>query len=334
MESKIKTMRMQRMPGVTVAAFIMGYIDVLNRFFTWVYGGGRTIPIFFLITIVLVIAANNKQQWARVAWSAWIGFGVFCGVACLLVGQWPLVALASIAISIALLVCLWHPKTNDWFRGGKVAKVEAVGEISAVGNLDEDSHKGIRSERKTSVAEEFRLLSKEETGQTEWAGQRIAGDKEVLKGCESEAEKRSEGFCRHLAAMFSKIANSDGLISEAEVKAVEGILSRVEFKSEFQFDTEKRNYIIGIFNYARDDPYSIFTHADYFCLYAKEQSVRVRAYKWLWDVACADGLLRTTAKEILRDVCCHLQIPSECFEDNFNQRKCIIPEEKPVPDAI
>ena len=300
-------MRMQRMPGVTVAAFIMGYIDVLKRFSTWVYGGGRTIPIFLLITIVLVIAANNKQQWARVAWSAWIGFGVFCGVACLFVGEWPLLALASIAISIALLVCLWHPKTTDWFHGERTTKDEAIGDDKVVVESSEYTHNEEKSECKTSE-EEKSQCQREEKPQQEEEVKRRRDDEELSKLRKQEASKYAEeGRFRHLFSMLSKMAKSDGLISESEVMVVEGLFTK-ETMSQLGFTPEKRSYCVGIFNYAKSDPYSIFTHAECFCSYAEKQSVRMLAYKLLWDVACADGLLSTSAKEILRDICVYLQM--------------------------
>ena len=313
MESKIKTMRMQRMPGVTVAAFIMGYIDVLNRFSTWVYGGGRTIPIFLLITIVLVIAANNKQQWARVAWSAWIGFGVFCGVACLFVGEWPLLALASIAISIALLVCLWHPKTTDWFEGEKAINTEACRVDKIDARIGEDAHK---------VAEESggRLQSKDFVVKaTEEAENRIINDEELPKQGENDAEKRAEELACHLFSMLAKMARAHGSITESEV-----MVAKKAFE-KFDFASRRREFCVEVFNNAKDDPNTIFWHAEQFYRAVRfynravDDNICRDVYELLWNVACADGWLQPMEREILEKICNPLHVPIDCFKDNVGK---------------
>lgn len=104
------------MPGVALAAFIMAYIDVLTRFAAWGMRGGHTIPIMPLATLALVIAANNKQKWARTIYTAWLGFGVICAIFLLISGEcMPLLAALGIALSVTEIVFLWLPQTSEWF---------------------------------------------------------------------------------------------------------------------------------------------------------------------------------------------------------------------------
>lgn len=112
-----KTMKRMRMPGVTLAAFMLGYIDILSRFARWAYGVDKTTLLVSLATLIIVIAANARRNWARLVWTVLIGFGIVCAFGLWAMNEYPYPALAfgSMVLSIALLVCLWHPKTNEWF---------------------------------------------------------------------------------------------------------------------------------------------------------------------------------------------------------------------------
>ena len=108
-------MRHKMTPGVTLVAFILGYIDVLTRFATWGIGGARHIPVIALLTLFFVVAANNKKNWARVCWTVWTGFGIICSFGLCFEVDNSFVVFISIVLSSMLLICLWHPKTNEWF---------------------------------------------------------------------------------------------------------------------------------------------------------------------------------------------------------------------------
>ena len=109
---------MNKMPGVTLAAFILGYIDVLSRFMTWANSGGSLSLIIKLIFLLIVVMANVRQKWARIAWSVWTGFGML--VSLIWVGNmgdmaWLLI-LCGIVLPIIQMVLLWHPLTTYWFE--------------------------------------------------------------------------------------------------------------------------------------------------------------------------------------------------------------------------
>ncbi len=106
-----------KMPGVTLAAFILGYIDVMIRFASLAYNASSLALMVSLITLSLVVVANRRKNWARIVWTTWVGFGMVCAFGLWAIGElrWPMLAFGSIAMSTALLICLWHPKTCEWF---------------------------------------------------------------------------------------------------------------------------------------------------------------------------------------------------------------------------
>ena len=106
-----------KMPGVTLAAFILGYIDVMTRLVALAYNASSLALMVSLITLSLVVVANRRKNWARIVWTTWVGFGMACAFGLWAIGElrWPMLAFGSIAMSTALLICLWHPKTCEWF---------------------------------------------------------------------------------------------------------------------------------------------------------------------------------------------------------------------------
>lgn len=106
-----------KMPSVTLAAFILGYIDVMIRFASLAYNASSLALMVSLITLSLVVVANRRKNWARIVWTTWVGFGMVCAFSLWAIGElrWPMLAFGSIAMSTALLICLWHPKTCEWF---------------------------------------------------------------------------------------------------------------------------------------------------------------------------------------------------------------------------
>ena len=107
---------MNKMPGVTLAAFILGYIDVLSRFVAWANGnGGLVVKLIFLF---IVIMANIGQKWARIAWSVWTGFGILVSVVFIHNASEMvlLLVLCGIVLPVVQMVLLWHPATTNWFE--------------------------------------------------------------------------------------------------------------------------------------------------------------------------------------------------------------------------
>ena len=106
---------MKKMPGVTLAAFILGYIDVLSRFAALASGnGGLLLKLVFLF---VVIAANNRQKWARIVWTIWSGFGILASLMFIHSAEEfaALLVFCGIVLPIVQVILLWHPLTNKWF---------------------------------------------------------------------------------------------------------------------------------------------------------------------------------------------------------------------------
>ena len=105
-------MRTNQMAGVTLAAFIIAYIDVISRFVNWANGGGLLVPI---ISLVLVVCINFRQNWARVIWTF-----LKCAGAIVVIGYSfsGVIGLGPVLLTIVLfaieMICLWHPRTSDW----------------------------------------------------------------------------------------------------------------------------------------------------------------------------------------------------------------------------
>ena len=107
---------MNKMPGVTLAAFIFGYIDVLSRFAAWASGNGGL--VFKLIFLFVVIMANTGRKWARIAWTVWMGFGILASlVFAFKASEMALFfVLCGIVLPVVQMVLLWHPATTNWFE--------------------------------------------------------------------------------------------------------------------------------------------------------------------------------------------------------------------------
>ena len=113
---------MNKMPGVTLAAFILGYVDVLSRLAAWANGNGGL--ILKLIFLFIVIMANTGQKWARVVWSVWTGFGILVSLVFIhnASDMVLLMVLCGIVLPVVQMVLLWHPSTTNWFEHAQRSK--------------------------------------------------------------------------------------------------------------------------------------------------------------------------------------------------------------------
>lgn len=105
-----------KMPGTALAAFILGYIDVISRFVSWASGnGGLLIKLIFLF---IVIMANTGQKWARVVWTVWIGVGILVSLVFIHQVQEMIVMLVicGLILPVVQMILLWHPSTTAWFE--------------------------------------------------------------------------------------------------------------------------------------------------------------------------------------------------------------------------
>lgn len=121
-------------------------------------------------------------------------------------------------------------------------------------------------------------------------------------------------FCASAAAMLAKMAKADGRISKVEISAVEAAFARLGFSRA------ARSYAIDVFRKAKDDSHSIYEYARDFASVVGNGDVRVIFYEMLWDIACADGDLSATEKNILERITPYLKISSEWFGVFYRER--------------
>ena len=121
-------------------------------------------------------------------------------------------------------------------------------------------------------------------------------------------------FCASAAAMLAKMAKADGRISKVEISAVETAFARLGFSRAV------RNYAIDVFRKAKDDSHSIYEYARDFASVVGNEDVRVIFYEMLWDIACADGDLSRSEKNILEKITLHLKIRPELFGVFYRER--------------
>ncbi len=106
-------MHTEKMPGVTLVAFVLAYTEVVLRFVNWSYGGSLLVPI---ASLFLVICANCRQNWARIVWTVLNCFGILVTVVFAFSGELHIgLSFLSIVFSVTEIIFLWHPKTNEWF---------------------------------------------------------------------------------------------------------------------------------------------------------------------------------------------------------------------------
>lgn len=111
-----------------------------------------------------------------------------------------------------------------------------------------------------------------------------------------------------IAAMMSKMAKADGLVTSGEIRYCEAAFDRLGIRGE------KREYCIRVFRQAKGDSHTIYEYADSFADTKPSQSVRDIVYDILWDVACADGAVTPEELEILKRITANLRLPRMQFE--------------------
>ena len=121
------------------------------------------------------------------------------------------------------------------------------------------------------------------------------------------SHKRSMIFCASAAAMLAKMAKADGRVSRDEINRVEQAFVRLGFSPA------ARSYAIEAFRRAKDDSHTIFEYAEEFALAVGSLEVREFFYEILWDIAAADGAIRTAEFEVLQRIPRALGIRSEWY---------------------
>ena len=132
--------------------------------------------------------------------------------------------------------------------------------------------------------------------------------REAAKGATKSSKRQTKAKESELlvlgaiAAMMSKMAKADGLITSDEVRYCEKAFDMLGLKGE------KREYCIRIFRTAKSDSHTIYEYADSFADTHPSQSVRDIVYDILWDIAGADGTVSREEMEILQRITVNLRI--------------------------
>lgn len=128
------------------------------------------------------------------------------------------------------------------------------------------------------------------------------------------ASQRRIVFCVSAASMFAKMAKIDGVVSQAEIEAVERAFVQLGFTQGI------RNIAINAFRRAKSDNYTIYYYANAFANAVPSLEVREIFYGLLWDLACADGRISMEELEILRRITTPLGVRPVWFFKYFRER--------------
>lgn len=140
----------------------------------------------------------------------------------------------------------------------------------------------------------------------------------------SGARERSMLFCASASAMLAKMAKSDGLVSQIEIRAVELSFGKLGF------DSRSRTYAIEVFRRAKDDEHSIYEYAREFATAMDSIEVRELFYGLLWNIACADSMVNNAEMGILREIPSALRIRQDWFlyySQKYGNRKSKLQKE-------
>ena len=142
----------------------------------------------------------------------------------------------------------------------------------------------------------------------DWIENKFRGEsKSSGKGAGRRAGESELVVLGAIAAMMSKMAKADGVVTPSEIRHCEMAFDRLGIGGE------KREYCISVFRRAKGDSHTIYEYADSFADTEPAQSVRDIVYDILWDVACADGEVSPEEVEILERITANLRIPRAQF---------------------
>ena len=144
-----------------------------------------------------------------------------------------------------------------------------------------------------------------------WVENKVRGGvksaKSADRGSGRQASESELVVLGAIAAMMSKMAKADGLVTSDEIQYCEKAFERLGLAGE------KREYCIRVFRQAKGDSHTIYEYADSFSDTHPAQSVRDIVYDILWDVACADGTVSPEELEILQRITANLRVSSMQF---------------------
>lgn len=110
-----------------------------------------------------------------------------------------------------------------------------------------------------------------------------------------------------MAAMFSKMAKADGVVTREEVSLCEQVFAQLGLKGQ------KREYCVKVFRKAKGDAHSVYEYAADFAANQPDITIRELIYDILWELAFADGRLHQAELEILRNIIAPLKIRASYY---------------------
>jgi len=144
--------------------------------------------------------------------------------------------------------------------------------------------------------------------------ERWLAEEEERKRIARQEKSSHKSILRCVFSMMAKVAKADGKVVREEVEAAQAVFGTLEFAEAFH------EFCVSVFNKARDNRQSVYWYARRFAELVKDIDARVLVYEFLWDVACADGVLVAEEKEILKVVCGYLGISYKNYEQNYARR--------------
>ena len=145
-------------------------------------------------------------------------------------------------------------------------------------------------------------------------GGKTRADGRAFAYSQLSARRRAMIFCASAAAMLAKMAKADGRVTRAEIDCVEQAFKRLGFTAV------ARDYAINVFRKAKDDAHTIYQYADEFAAAVDSVELRELFYEILWDLACADGDVSASERQILQRMPRALRIRSEWYAFFAQQR--------------
>ena len=112
-----------------------------------------------------------------------------------------------------------------------------------------------------------------------------------------QAEARQLFVFSALFGMLAKIAKADGVVCEAEARAIK------DFMNQIGLDNKAKQVAGMIFARAKDDSSSIYDYATQFGqIYDDNKDMRIIAYRILFEISASDGELHAEEEKILRNI--------------------------------
>ena len=159
-----------------------------------------------------------------------------------------------------------------------------------------------------------------------WVEEKVRGGGKAAAAEKKSAEtSREQVVLAAIAAMLSKVAKSDGVITLDEVRFCERVFNRLGLEGE------KREYCIRVFRQAKDDGHSIMDYAKSFADAEPSENVRNIVYDILWDLACVDGTVADGEREMLRTVAAHMRVNEQLYYWQCRRRGLLNPSSSEKP---